>query len=187
MRDMKVLPLFILVFVALLISSSHISSASDVEPDAASLQGLSEIFVVVEDLPTQVAKSGVSEDQLKAVVEEKLRGAGIKALSMAEYLRTPNLPYFSVYISAFGGKSGLINTTFIVELNQGLYLERNPKMHLVLSTWSTGFVGSGGSVRREDVFVIIEDLVDKFVGAYLLANNIERYENRKSPRSGFSL
>lgn len=58
------------------------------------------MFVVVEDLPPELVKSGVSEDQVKAVVEEELRGAGIKALSMAEYLRTPNLPFFSGYISA---------------------------------------------------------------------------------------
>jgi hypothetical protein len=105
MKNKKVASIFILVFFALLISSSHISAASDEELAVASLQSLPGIFVVVEDLSPELAESGVSEDQLKADVEEKLRGAGVKVLSLTEYLRTPGLPHFSFYISVVKGGS----------------------------------------------------------------------------------
>lgn len=170
MQNKKVPSIFILLFFACLISSSPASSASDEETSAALLQGLPGVLVVVEDLPPELPANEVSEDQLKAHVEERLKGGGINVLSLTEYFRTPHPCHFSVSISAARGRSGSSITTIIVELNEGVYLERNPKIHKVLATWSEGFVGRIGNFRRDEVFVVVEDLIDRFIDAYLLAN-----------------
>jgi len=187
MKRKKVPSILILILLVCLISGSAASSASDEETSAALLQGLPGVLVVVEDLPPQLREKGVSEEQLKAHVEEQLKGGGINVLSLTEYFRTSHPCTFSVGIRAFIGRPGPLITSIVAELNQGVYLERDPKIHEVLATWSEGFVGSIGSFHLEEVFVIVGDLVDQFINAYLLANGKGGDEKRKIPRSGYDL
>jgi hypothetical protein len=170
MRDMRYLFIFPILFFFFLISIPVIYSAGDDGLARASLRGLKEICVVIEELSVELAIAGLIQDQIRADVELKLRMAGIRVLSKHESLWIPASPYFSVCINVIRTRFGPIYSNVTVELNQGVYLERDSKIQIVVATWSTGFVGTLGGVKIEHFMDIVKDLVDRFINAYLSVN-----------------
>ena len=159
-RIVVFLPFLVLLFAAM-------GNASDDEIARSSLKGLNGVYVTVEDLQPDAEKAGLTKSSIQTDVELKLRMAGIPVLKGS---RTPFLyvALNSIELSQFG--EGIVAYNINVELNQDVYLARDPNVHSVASTWSTGFTGI---IRLDNIQLLRDhdkDKVDDFISAYLSVN-----------------
>ena len=88
-------------FVWIALSMSFLNSASnahgqDEEVTRSTLRGFSGVHVVVQPVAPQIEKEGLTTDQIQKDTEAKIRAAGMKVLSKAEFLKTPGKPYLDV-------------------------------------------------------------------------------------------
>ena len=67
--------------------------------DIYSLKGLKGISIAVEDLPNVAIKDGLSEQQLEADAELKLRQAGIKVIPLDLNSKIPGSPILHININ----------------------------------------------------------------------------------------
>jgi hypothetical protein len=137
-----------------------------------SLRGLTGVNVLVEDLPTEIKKElPFDENQISVDVELKLRMAGIKVLSEEERIKTPGMPY--LYVNQYIKR--LLNMPIFyfhikIGLKQMVYLERNPNISSIGTTWETGTTGFVGEDVVSKIRDIIKDYLDIFINDYLSVN-----------------
>jgi hypothetical protein len=138
----------------------------------ATLQGLKGIGVLVENLPQEVEKEGITKNQLQIEVELKLREARIPILSREECLKTPGEPYLYININVNTAKteSDIYPYSLDVMLIQKVSLMRDPKQTTYSVTWSTGGVGSVSKQSIHPLRNSVGDIVDVFIQAYLAEN-----------------
>jgi hypothetical protein len=138
------------------------------EPEQKSLAGISGVNLIVGTLADDALEAGLSAEQLKADVEEKLRLAQIE-------VDPKYRPYVYVSInsafpkSASGEAMGYI-AMVKVELNQEVYvLDNSHRMYA--PTWKSSVLiwGSRGGFQ-DDVRKRIRGLIDLFVKDFLAAN-----------------
>ncbi|MGH7183812.1 MAG: hypothetical protein ACREJN_17800, partial [Nitrospiraceae bacterium] len=67
------------------------------------LRGLREISVLVEYLPDDVEREGLSRTQLQHDIEMRLRQAGLRVLTISEIANSPGAPYLYVAIYPITG------------------------------------------------------------------------------------
>ena len=138
--------------------------SSSVQANKESLKGLDGVGVIVESFHEKAIISGFNKDIFQTDIELKLRLAGIKVLD--ETAGSPYL-YLNVNASLAKQRGQYFPYSFILELNQYVYLSRDLDIGTTASTWNTGALGNGDlSFIREGV----KDHVDKFINAYLSVN-----------------
>jgi hypothetical protein len=142
--------------------------ALDDEHSRNSLRGLKGIYVLIEPLREEIVKDGLTMDDIRADVEDKLRLAGIPVLSKEESLKEPGRAYLYIQetVSKPVGKVYVYNIN--VELNQEIYLVRSPGVLCIGATWSTG--GTGIAVTLRYIRDAIKKYIDEFSTAYLSVN-----------------
>ena len=69
------------------------------------LRGLSEVSVLVEYLPDDVEREGLSREHLKRDIEVRLRQAGLRVLTISEIANSPGAPYLYVAVYPITGPS----------------------------------------------------------------------------------
>ncbi len=69
------------------------------------LRGLGEVSVLVEYLPDDVEREGVSREQLTRDIEGRLRQAGLRVLTISEIANSPGAPYLYVAVYPITGPS----------------------------------------------------------------------------------
>ncbi len=77
---------FILGIVLVLPLMSSFGFAGDHKVSRETLRGIKGIFVRVESLSSEIRKKGLNKQKIRTDVELKLGKAGIKVLSLEEYL-----------------------------------------------------------------------------------------------------
>lgn len=137
------------------------------DPDAASLKGLAGVEVVVEGLNPAAAASGLTEEQIRADAEARLRQSGIRVLTSEERLKTPGRPFLYVNVNAVGPGGSTVAFSSEVSLSQACFLARDPRSVAFGETWSRGKVGLG---KPDFIRAGIKDLVDAFAAAYRAEN-----------------
>jgi hypothetical protein len=128
------------------------------------LVGLDSIGVAIENLDLAALEAGLSPDHLQTDVELKLRLAGIKVSAGEPYLyvqvgtvKSPSAPIYAVAIN--------------VELDQKVFLARDPNIVTIGTTWHSGKVVYASKDKFvEGVRGRIRDLVDEFINDFLAAN-----------------
>lgn len=170
-----------LLVVALLIITTATGWGDDSQATRGTLRGLPGVKVLVNNLPPDLERAGLSSSQLQTDAELRLRGAGIRLLMLDEWLGTPGQPLLSIRAIGFspatttGGHLGYIAFTR-VSLIQHVRLVRDPAIRTSpAETWS-----SDGRLEIVDPWTVrliresVADQVDRFINAYLSVNPLER-------------
>ena len=162
----------VLILTVLRTPSFALSSKSNL----ATLHGLSGVGVLVEKLPAEIEKEGLTTNQLQIEVELKLRAAGIKVFARENSPNVPGEPYLYVNININIAKteSDVYPYSIDAMLIQQVYLIRHPQPTVYAVTWSTGGVGSISKEFVGQLRSSVEDIVDIFIKAYLSENPIEK-------------
>jgi len=160
----------IIVMVLVCVVPSALALDSDVNRET--LRGLKGVRVLVEDLASEVGKAGLTKNQLQADIEDKLRKAGIKALTQDECFATPGEPYLYVNINLNFRKADPNIYSFSIDIGviQNVTLDRDPKQKTYAATWSTGGVGSIKQEFLPRLKDSVDDLLDLFIKSYLAVN-----------------
>jgi hypothetical protein len=133
------------------------------------LRGINGVSVVVEAIEPEIEKAGLTREQIKTDVEQKLFVKGLNVL-------TPETGGAFLYVGLLIVKHEKLSSYFQVDLylytielklNQGVFLERNKKP-TTATTWSIVALGA-----NKDVGVIrnaIKGCVDIFLSSWLSVN-----------------
>ncbi len=157
------------LFTLLLVLLTGSNAAADIEYERETLRGLRGIRVVVERLPPEAERDGLTRSTIQTDVELKLRQAGIPLLSRAD--RPPGSPYLYVNVNTYQSRVGLYAFSVQAGLVQFVILERNRNITSQATTWeATGSVGAVGSEKLSEVRNAVRDMVDEFINAYLAVN-----------------
>lgn len=155
------------ITLLMLIGPPATVSASDSSAERASLTGLTEISLVIEDLAPAAEKTGLSASDLQNDAQQRLRQAGIKLKPDADaYL------YVQITIADPGGTFPLAYVVY-VSLMQEVTLPRGFRSRTPLQspTWWVNSVGMAGPDRvRSAVSDRVHAFVDQFIRAYVSVN-----------------
>ncbi len=138
---------------------------SQEEADRASLKGLKSVYVIVEDLPADLLDKGPSKARLQALMEEKVKAAGLILLTREAWRNTPGTPllYANINLSKAKTKDGVRACSINLCLAQRVNLERDPALKSLARTWQAGIVGLVGDDGLEIVASQVGTLVDYFL------------------------
>jgi len=137
------------------------------------LRGLREVSVLVEYLPDDVEREGLSREQLKRGIEGRLRQAGLRVLTISEIAKSPGAPYLYVAVYPITGPSMNLNAYAIgLALKQLVQLSRYPTTEFFATTWEGPAPPSSFLVPRVlDIRSSITDAVERFIIDYLEVNS----------------
>jgi len=138
------------------------------------LQGLKGVRVVVEDIEPDAERDGLTQRELQANVELRLRRAGIAALTEKQLLEAPGMPVLYVKIDTRKGQSERTKGLYAYSVHVGLYqlvrLSRDNRIAAGAETWYTAGVNVVESNHLRTVREDATEKVDQFINAYLAAN-----------------
>jgi hypothetical protein len=116
-------------------------------PEQASMRGLKAVQVLIEPLPAEVEKAGLTTAALQGEVESRLASGGIRVLkSERDQLDDVGntLLYLNVEVLPETLADPPLTYACMLELRQDCVLIRNPKIQPHAITWSTASVIRGG-------------------------------------------
>ncbi len=132
--------------------------------DVATLQGLAGLAVLIEQVQPDIERAGLTRGELEAEVAAHLRRAGIPVVSSAP-------AFLYVNVNAVRNASGLYAVNVSVQLEQPVFLARNPRLvHVGATTWSSAVVALSQADRLSAVRGLVTGIVDQFITAYRLEN-----------------
>ena len=139
--------------------------AEDKEITRLTLRGIKEVNVVIETIEPEIEQLGLTQAQVQADVEAKLRGANIAVAPQIERGR----PAIYLYVQVIRPEK--INRLFYsisLSLLQNVILERDTEVKTNTNTWLVRVLGmsSGTEAIRSD----IRSLLDQFIEDYRKAN-----------------
>ena len=136
------------------------------------LRGLREVSVLVEYLPDDVEREGLSREHLKRDIEVRLQQAGLRVLAISEIAKSPGAPYLYVAVYPITGPSVNLNAYAIgLTLKQLVQLSRNPTTEFFATTWEGPAPPSLLSAPRVlDIRTRISDAVGRFIIDYQAVN-----------------
>jgi hypothetical protein len=136
------------------------------------LRGLTEVSVLVEHLPDDIEREGLSREHLQRDIEVRLRMAGLRVLTTAEIAKSPGAPYLYVAVYAITGPSVNVNAYAIaLTLKQLVQLSRNPTTELFVTTWEgPALPGLLSAPRVLDIRNRISEAVERFIIDYQTVN-----------------
>jgi hypothetical protein len=171
MRNKKWLIVLMLILLVLGTLESPLFAING-QSNLVSLKGLKGIGVLVENLPPEIEKEGLTKNQLQMEVEFKLREAGIKVLTREESFKTPGEPYLYINLNVNVGKTESDIFPYSIDLLfiQKVSLIRDPQQITYATTWSTGGVGSITKQLVGQLRGSVSDILDIFIKAYLAQN-----------------
>ena len=136
------------------------------------LRGLREVSVLVEYLPDDVEREGLSREHLKHDVEARLGLAGLRVLTISEIANSPGAPYLYVAVYPITAPSVNVNAYAIgLTLKQLVRLSRDSTTEFFATTWEGSAPPSSLSAPRvPDIRARILDAVGRFLIDYQAMN-----------------
>jgi len=136
------------------------------------LRGLKEVSVLVEFLPDDVEREGLSREHLTHDIEARLRQAGLRVLTISEIATSPGAPYLYVAVYPITGPSVNVNAYAIgLTLKQLVQLSRSPTTELFATTWEGPAPPSSLSAPRVlDIRSRVSGVLERFIIDYLTVN-----------------
>lgn len=148
------------------------------------LRGLQGVRVFVAGPTREIEKYGLRTRQIRADIELRLRGAGIKTLSSEDSLTGPNVALFRVLASVDKHPStDLFLVNVHAELDQIVLLQRDLSASCTATTWKT--TAKAGLIARKDLQDVrreVRDHVDRFIRDYFAANQSNPQEYKEQQR-----
>ena len=133
------------------------------------LRDLTGVEVVVEQIPVDAERDGLSTNKLKSYVESQLDGAGIRVLSHEERRTQPGHAYLYVSINTVKTKS-IYSYAIEISLNQTVRLTRHPTIATFAPTWSAQVTGTTTPEHLNTIQEDVSDFVQAFINDYLAMN-----------------
>ncbi len=136
------------------------------------LRGLAEVSVLVEYLPDDVEREGVSREQLTRDIEGRLRQAGLRILTISEIAKLPGAPYLYVAVHPITSPSANSSAYAIgLTLKQLVQLSRDPPTEFFATTWEGPAHPSWLSASSVlDIRTRISEAVGRFIIDYQAVN-----------------
>ena len=136
------------------------------------LRGLGAISVLVEYLPDDVEREGVTREHLTRDIEGRLRQAGLRVLTISEIANSPGAPYLYVAVHPITGASANSATYAIgLTLKQLVQLSRDPPTEFFATTWEGPAAPSWLNAPRVlDIRTRISEGVGRFIVDYQAVN-----------------
>jgi len=132
-----------------------------------SLKGMEGIYVVVEDLGSEL-KGTVTRRDIRSRVEAQLGTAGIRIFKEKEAAKLPGEPYLYVNLAALPLERKRFACRIDLEVHQHVALIHDPKGGHAI-TWEQGVLTVGG---LETISQHLDELVFAFICDYLAVNSI---------------
>lgn len=132
---------------------------------AATLKGISAVFVLVESLPDGAKVLNLTKDTIQTDVELKLRLAGMRVASQQEGEKLSGSPHLYVQINLTDSAQA---ASIDVELDQNATLELNGQFAPAVATWSKGILIA--SPTAQGIRDGVKDRIDQFLNAWLSVN-----------------
>jgi hypothetical protein len=146
-------------------------TALDTKAARQSLKGLTGFVLEVEDVGAKTKPMGVDPAKIKANIESKLKGAGIKILSVDEGMKAPGSPHLSLNLDSLVGKDGTVAFELTLSVLQGCTLARDSSMKVpACITWSRGRVGRANDKPAAFIDTQVAAELDTFLKAYAEGN-----------------
>ena len=136
------------------------------------LRGLAGVNVVIEDLPLEAERAGLTRATVQADTEAQLREAGIRVLNETEWQTAPGQPWLFVSVRTMRLNSTMPVNAFVisVDLMQRTMLARDPSLHTVGMTWTMGEMGTVIGSNLSRVRESVRTQVDIFISVYQAVN-----------------
>jgi hypothetical protein len=135
------------------------------------LRGLLGVWVVVEKLPAELEQAGLTQGQVQADAENRLRKAGIAILTQDECWQTPGMPWLYITVALLKASATTYAATIGAVLNQEVMLTRNPQIKAFGATWDAGVhLGAIGTESLPTVRDSVGSLVEQFIVSYQAVN-----------------
>lgn len=134
------------------------------------------VAVIVDKIPANAMKDGLSPEDIKALVLSRLDKANIMLLEDRQWFSVFGGAYLLVKVIASKSESGQYYATFLdIELYQTVVLfgkKLGQNITTTAATWSAGkLLSCGAPVLKECVETNISELTDMFIKDYLEVNS----------------
>ena len=133
------------------------------------IRGLKAVYVIVEDIQPNIQKyankAGITKTQIQKDVEAKLKANGLKALDKDEWLKTPGKPVLYVNVNTHETEKYWYAYNFELGLKQVVYLEANPSIKTLATTWSINITGTANIGTLGNIKKAVDMLTERFVNA----------------------
>jgi hypothetical protein len=165
------------IFVAaILLSVSNLGAmvfALDTKEDRSTLRGITALYVVVENLASDIEKTGLTRELIQEDTEQRIRKAGIKVLSQEQWRKEKGGPWLHVNINIMKLDAGtyayVYNYTVEIQLRQRVHLVRDPHAEVFATTWSKAFLYTSGYIAQ--IRNSVKEAVERFIGILIRENS----------------
>jgi hypothetical protein len=143
-----------------LVAARPMRSAGDGAIDRATLRGLKAVNVVADLLDPELENQGLTQDMLRARIEDRLQGTGIGIdRSAPEFL--------GLRITPMRGRKGPYSLYVSLALYQPVVLNRDRNIKTSTQTWETGMMLIvEQKVLVRSILGSVDQMVDQFLDAY---------------------
>lgn len=148
----------------IVMAAAGLHAAGDAAIDRATLRGIQAVNVVVDRIDSAVENEGVTREELRGRMEDRLRAANITVDSSRR-------EFVAVRLTSVRDKRGPYAVAMTVSLYQPVFLARDPKVRTATATWEVETVIlAEPKVLDRACQDSIDDLVGRFAAAYRAAN-----------------
>ena len=149
------------------------AGALDTPNERVSLDGLTGVHVVVEDVGAEAERQGLTRVGIQAEVEQRLRKGGLRVLTAAEALASVGRPTLDIRVTLFKPREApqLYVYSIDLTLRQQIRLVRERSIESFAITWSENRdVGAVPAARLSVVRDAVRAKLDQFIRAWQTVN-----------------
>ena len=144
--------------------AAGLRAAGDTAIDRATLRGIAAVNVVVDPIDPDVEKAGVTRDDLRARLEDRLRAADVVVDKSRQ-------EFVAIRLTPVRATRGPFAVAVSIAVYQPVVLARDPKMRTATDTWEVETVLlADPKVLYRACQDSIDDLAARFVAAYRAVN-----------------
>ena len=139
------------------------------------LRGLTGVKVVIENIPPDIERLGLTKKDIQSDVELKLRKIGIKVYPD---FKPPSMTTLYITVNTFNPPQAksIIAYSINIMLFETVYLKRDigtvgDLKEVRAADWNGGTVGLVGTPHITDIRKRVELQLDRFISDYLAVNN----------------
>lgn len=150
--------------VALLGLPALAPGAGDTKLDRATLRGLTALNIIVDPVDPQLEGVGITADNIRARLEDKLRAADIA-------IDTSRTEFLAIRLIGVRSKRGPFAVAVTLGAYQPVTLSRDPKLHYATQTWEVEtIVLAEPKELYRGTMDGVDDIAARFVTAYRSVN-----------------
>jgi len=152
------------LFFTLTLFMAFLANAGDATLDRATLKGVKAVGVIIDQLPQDLPKEGVTPDALQARLTERLREANITIDPAAK-------EFVGIRASSVRAAKGPYAVSMTIGLYQPVTLARDPSMRAAPQTWEVDTVMMADpKLLYRAAMDSVDDLAARFIAAYRSVN-----------------